>query len=151
MKPSIILILCACVFFSCSPKVYPVQSCVAVSEQGSNLTVRTTGYGKQKIKALDAAEKNAIETLMFRGISGTQNGNPLVSIDETAAKTKYARYFDAMLKNGRHKSFIISSVPVSDYSRTKYNAWSVTADVVINVSALRKDLETQGVVRRFGY
>lgn len=155
MKHFTILILtllpCAVILLSCSPKVFPVQSCVVVSERSSELTVRTSGYGKKKITALDAAEKNAIETLLFRGIPGTQNGSPLVGIDETAAKTEYAGYFDSLLKNGRHKSFIISSVPVTDYSWTKYRAWCVTADVVINVPALRKDLETQGIIRRFGF
>jgi len=139
------------IIFSCSPKIYPVQSCVAISEQGSNLTIRATGYGKRKIGALDAAEKNAINTLLFRGISGTQNWIPLVCIDEETAKNEYQQYFDNLFNHGRHKSFIISSVPVSDYSKTKYKAWSITTDVVINVSSLRKDLETQGIIRRFGY
>lgn len=150
MKRLFILGFTMLCIISCSPKVYPVQSCIAISEQNGSVVARSSGYGKEKVLALDAAERNAIETLLFRGIPGTQYNTPMVRIDEVSAKKQFKSYFDDLIDGGRHKSFISLSIPVCDYVLTRYRLWTISSDVTINVSALRKDLEEHGVIRKFG-
>ena len=148
-----IIILCfglLCTFISCSPKVYPVQSCNLVADQNNTITLRSSGFGKQKVEALDAAERYALETILFRGVPGSQYSSPLIGVNEEQVRQSNPRYFKEFFENGRHKSFIMSSVPVLDYSWTKYKAWTISADITINVVSLRKDLEQHGVIRRFG-
>lgn len=151
MKKVLIALISIVTLVSCSPKIYPVKSCNVISEQNGTLTLRSTGYGKQKVEALNMAEANALEALLFRGIPGTQYNSPLVEIDEVSAKEKNPEYFKNILNTARSKSFITSSIPVSDYSWTKYKVWTISSDVTINVVALRKDLEQHGIVRKFGF
>jgi len=44
----------------------------------------------------------------------------------------------------------MSSIPVSGLTKVK-GGKSITVDVKINLNALRSDLETFGVIRKFGY
>ncbi|MBR5906923.1 MAG: hypothetical protein IKZ50_00835 [Bacteroidales bacterium] len=150
MRKLLLLSSLMTIIISCSPKVYPVQSCVIVSEQNNTITLRATGFGKHKIESLDAAEKNALESILFRGIPGSQYNNPLISLREDQALQANPRYFKELFEKGRHKSFIISSVPVTNYSWTKYKKWTITADITVNIFALRKDLEQNGIIRKFG-
>ena len=150
MKKLLLLAFLITCIVSCSPKVYPVQSCNLVADQNNTITLRSSGFGKQKVESLDAAERYALETILFRGVPGSQYSSPLVGINEEQARQANPRYFKKFFENGRHKSFIVSSVPVSDYSWTKYQAWTISADITINVVSLRKDLEQHGVIRRFG-
>lgn len=145
-----IALLMTCIV-SCSPKVYPVQSCNLVAAQNNTITLRSSGFGKQKVESLDAAERYALETILFRGVSGSQYSSPLVGVNEEQARQANPQYFKEFFENGRHKSFIVSSVPVSDYSWTKYKVWTISADITINVVSLRKDLEQHDVIRRFGF
>lgn len=147
LLPLALLITC---IVSCSPKVYPVQSCNLIADQNITITLRSSGFGKQKVESLDAAERYALETILFRGVPGSQYSSPLVGINEEQVRQANPRYFKEFFENGRHKSFIVSSVPVSDYSWTKYKAWTISVDITINVVSLRKDLEQHGVIRRFG-
>lgn len=146
---SLLVLLFCC--GACSRQSHPVQSVGVVAEQDGTVTVRSTGYGKNKGEAIDAAERNAIELLLFRGVPGSQQAMPLVSIDESSARSRYKRYFEELLDEERHKTFILSSVPVSNFVKHDQTRRNITVDVRINLPALRSDLETQGVIRKFGY
>ena len=50
LLPLALLITC---IVSCSPKVYPVQSCNLVADQNNTITLRSSGFGKQKVESLD--------------------------------------------------------------------------------------------------
>lgn len=136
---------------SCTRQAVPVRSTAVVAEQDGTVTIRSTGSGSNKSEAVSAAELHAIEQLLFRGIPGSQQAVPLVSIDESEAKSRHKDYFDVLLEAGRHKSFILTSVPVSDFVRHNRTKRNITVDVHINLPALRRDLEKQGVIRKFGY
>lgn len=150
MNRIIITLISIALLVSCSHKIYLVRSCNLISEQNGTLTLRSVGYGRQKVMAMDDAETNALETLLFRGVPGTQYSSPLIEIDEVRAKESNPKYFNDLLKYARSKSFITSSVPVSEYSRSEYNTWTISVDVTINVVPLRKDLEAHGIIRKFG-
>lgn len=136
---------------ACSKRIYPVQSVGFVSEQNGAITIRSTGFGKTADEAINSAERYAIELLLFRGLPGSQQTTPLVGIDETTAKSRYKQYFEELLVDGRHKTFVLSSIPVSDFAKHDYAQRNITMDIRINLTALRSDLETHGIIRKFGY
>lgn len=144
----LLAILCCC---ACARHIYPVQSSGIVAEQNGTITIRSTGYGQNKGTAINAAEQNAIEQLLFRGVPGSQQTMPMVTIDESAAKKQYEHYFNELFDGGRHKSFILSSIPVSNFVKHDHAKRDITIDVRINLPALRSDLESRGVIRKFGY
>ena len=148
-----LLFICTVIWIcsACSKQIYPVQSVKAIAEEGKTLTIRSTGYGKTSDEALDAAERNAIEVLLFRGLPETQYTLPLTGTDEVAIKTKFKQYFEDFFSGGRHKSFILASVPVVDFDKHGRSEGKITADIRINVYDLQSDLETHGIIRKFGY
>jgi hypothetical protein len=45
----------------------------------------------------------------------------------------------------------MSSIPVSDLAKYRKGQKMISVDVKVNLTALRRDLETFGVIRKFGY
>lgn len=145
---SVIIILCFC---ACSSKKHLVQSSGLVSEQSGTITIRCTGYGNNQSEAISSAEQWAVELILFRGMPDSQQAMPMIT-DEFAAKSKHESYFDKFLNGGRHKTFIMFSIPVSKFTKNKgTKEKSIIMDVRINLSAMRTDLEINGIVRKFGY
>lgn len=151
MKEVIFTIFVLCCCGACSYQIHPVRSTAVTAEQDGTVTIRSTGYGKSKGEAISSAEQNAIEQLLFRGMPESQQASPLVSIDEASVKSHNKRYFDELLTEGRHKTFILSSVPVSNFIKHDQAKRNITVDVRINLPALRSDLEAHGIIRKFGY
>ena len=118
------------------------------TEKGTTF-VSSCGYGKVlDKKAYLAAVKNAFETLMFRGIPGSEVTVALID-NETTAKTNFKKYFDDFFVGGRYKSFITSiheTKPTKEFKKKK-----ACLEIKINHIALRKDLEQNNVIRKFGY
>lgn len=148
LLPCLLLAFC---LGACSKHVYTVQSVGFVSEQNGAITIRSTGFGKTADEAMNSAEQHAIELLLFRGLPESQQTTPLVGIDEATAKSRYKQYFEELLTNGRHKTFVLSSIPVSDFAKHDRSQRNMTMDIRINLTALRSDLETHGIIRKFGY
>lgn len=136
---------------SCSKRVYTMQSVGFISERNGTITIRSTGFGRNVDEAMNSAEQYAVELLLFRGLPGSQQTIPLVGIDEAIVKSRYKQYFQELLTDGRYKTFLLSSIPVSDFAKHARSQKNVIMDVRINIIALRSDLETNGIIRKFGY
>ena len=152
MKKVVLFILAGicCVFWGCQTSYY-TKNAVAVSCDTETITLRCSGVGTTKVKAIENAELYAIETILFRGVPNTQQKVPLVNIDEKTAKSQNAKYFSELLDEERYKTFILSSVTTSELSHKKGNKKTITVDVKVNVRALRTDLERADVIRKFGF
>ena len=87
---------------------------------------------------------NAFETLLFRGVPGSEVNTPLIS-DEATARAKHAAYWQEFYE-GRYRTFLLS---ISAAGPRAKNCAQVT--LKINHVALRQDLEQHGIVRPFGY
>jgi hypothetical protein len=87
---------------------------------------------------------NAFETLLFRGVPGSEVNKPLVP-DEVTARTQHAAYWQEFY-GGRCRTFLTS---LSEAGPRAHNCAQLT--LKINHVALRLDLEQHGIVRRFGY
>ena len=117
-------------------------------DQGT-LSVRAIGYGKRVDEAVRAAEETAFWTLLFRGIPGSNQAQALVA-DMTEQQAEQTSYFQAFFTEGRYQTFMVESALAEASDRVKKTGRAVV-EVTINLHALRRDLERNGVIRRFGF
>lgn len=118
-----------------------------VSDGSDQITVDVVQEGIKDKKALESARWILYNAIFFRGIPGSSVcREPLVGTDESFVD-QHKDYFDELVKKERFNSFL-SSQRLVDYQKKKKIS---TCRFVVNVRALRKDLEQQGVKRRFGF
>lgn len=151
MKYVVILgLLIVTSLFSCksTPSSYSAEVSFISKEEQGTITVRSYGLGKNEKDAIKDAHKNAFNVLLFKGLPGTELNVPLVP-NEYEAKNYHKAYFDNLLENGGLFRYLM--VNSSNYQPIKvkegYNTFLV---LKINYNSLRKDLEQNGVIRKFG-
>lgn len=151
MKHNLVFFLIFLTVASCSKKVAPTAETTYLSDKDGVLNLRTTGYCNlkdYKDQCVEAAQQQAFKTLFYRGIPGSQQNNPLIGIDEKE-KTNNEKFMRDFFESGRYKTFIVSSIPVSDPIRERKQK-KITVDVGINLASLRKELEHNKVIKPFG-
>jgi hypothetical protein len=141
----------AYLFNSCSKQVYPSGEVNFLSGDEQTVNVSAVGYGKTEGYAIADAEQNAFDVLLFRGLPESKQKMPLIRSDEATERSKKTDYFNQFYGNARYKTFVMSSVPISNAVKIKGGLKRIEMEVRINLSALRRDLETFGIIRKFGY
>jgi hypothetical protein len=137
---------------SCGKKVYtPLTAEVAVlsEEKHKTIELRCLGYGDSKDAAVGDSERKAFEIIFFRGIPNTSLEKPLIGSNEAALTAKHRSYFNSFFNNGRYRSFVMSSYVSSPYQKRE-SVFTGTVDIKINLMSLKKDLEDNNVIRKFG-
>jgi hypothetical protein len=136
---------------SCSPKVLPYSAEVnfLYKEAQGTIAVKSTGYGKKQLQAVEDAKKNAFKVLMFKGIPGTELNVPLIE-NEGEARSKNSDYLNKFFNEGYYKTFVMSATESSNLIKIKRTK-KITVDIKINYNSLRKDLEQNQLIRKFGY
>lgn len=136
---------------SCSPKLqpYPAEVNFLYKEANGTIVVKSIGYGKNQRDAVSDAQKNAFSVILFKGLPGTELNVPLVE-NESVAKSKHASYFKNLFEDAYYKSFMMSSTESSNLIKIKGNK-KISVDVKINFNSLRKNLEQNQLIRRFGF
>jgi len=86
----------------------------------------------------ECAELFAIEALLFTGVPGTSLPRPMVN-NERQARAQYEEYFKDLLEDGEHRRYVVRVEEESD-----------AYTVIVNHDALRRSLEQEGIIRRFG-
>lgn len=123
-----------------------------VNDGNGTITLRVTAYGKKSKNAIENAEIEAIKTILFRGIpESTQCKNPLISTNENDIIKNNKDYFVDFFDRKRCRSFIISNVPVSKFSKDATNKKCITVDIKVNFKSIRSDLENHNIIRKFGF
>ena len=131
--------------------VYPSLGLNYLSGDEQTITVRSVGTGNNEGKAIINAEQKVFDVLFFRGLPESKQKLPLIGSNESEEKEKHKNYFDKFYDSKRHKTFVMSSIPVSNATKIKGRQKQIAVDVKVNLSALRYDLETFGVIRKFGF
>jgi len=136
---------------SCSPKTIPYSADVNFinREQSGTILVKSTGNGKNLNSAVYDAQINAFMVILFKGLPGTELNLPLIE-NETEARSKNKDYFDKFFNQGRFQNFMMASTISSDLIKSRENK-TISVDIKINYNSLRKDLEQNNIIRKFGY
>jgi hypothetical protein len=129
---------------------YEVE-CIGTGMDGTQL-VKVWGYGKKPDDAIVEAKRNAVHAMLFKGIYAGKAGcatKPIVT--EANAQQKYSDYFESFFANGgKYLQFIsLSGEGVQD--RVKVGKqYKVAINVSVMHSALRKELESAGIIKSLG-
>ena len=153
IKPFIIYTLFFTIaLFSCSRKTLLIPSAEVnfISYSDGAITMRAIGIGNNEGEAITDALYNAFDVLFFRGLPESEQKNALVGTNENEERLKNKDFFDEFYKI-RYKSFVMSSISSSNLIKYSGGKKSIAIDVKINLSALRKDLEQNNIIRKFGF
>jgi hypothetical protein len=146
IKTFLFLVLLACN----SPKTFTGEVNYVGSKEPGTLLLNAAGYGRTKKEAIENAERNAFTNLIFKGIPGSQYSLPLVPQGDEA-KQKYMPYFKALLEQEGYKKFMMSSDLQTGFAPIKRGSENAVNLVKIDVTSLRRDLESNNIIRKFGY
>lgn len=113
----------------------PAPECMGVDLDGSQ-TIRAYGSGPSKRDAIEQAQKNAVQAVLFKGILDGQQGcdvRPL--LNEPNAAESYEEFFNRFFSHrGEYREYIevVSSQRFSDNKKAK-NGKFVTYAVTVRV------------------
>ena len=143
-----IIIILLLMNFACK-STYPSSEVNYIDNVGKDiLIVAAKGYGNNQRVAMNDAEKRAFKTLFFKGIPNSSYRFGMMPNKETEKQYFLQAFFDTQ----KHREFIVASNITSPISRNQQKkAKELVLEVQINTLSLRKYLEHQDVVHKFGF
>lgn len=157
MKAIQMLLIC-CSFLamaSChAPRTTPAAVHYSSSNAPGTVNVEANGFGMTASQIERDARNKAFETLLFRGLPSSEFTAlrlPMIE-NEGDARSKHASFFKKFFEEDDCNLFVtaiskLDDKPVKTTDRRKTMGYSLS----INYEALRRHLEQQGILRKFGY
>lgn len=145
-------VISATVFDSCkskSPDFYETEVSLLKKTDYGSAYLKSVGYGNGRHSAIEDAQKKSFFVILFRGIPNTNYNYPLIE-NEVSFREKNANFNKDFFDNGLYKSFIISNSESSNLISTS-RGFKIFMNIEINYEALRKYLEQNSIIRKFGY
>ncbi len=151
MKKLIICFFVTLVAIGCSPKLsVPFERTGAVeyvSGDKNTVTLASTATASGDTEGIYYCERNALENLLFRGIPGSNQENPMIENEGQAYSNARNALDDLILRDG-YRKFLIQSYMDDSYKAGK--AKTRRQIVKFDLQALRKHLEGAKIIRKFG-
>ena len=144
----LLLVLCGCQRRVSTPAVD------VVSKDGQGLlTVSATGFGERQVNAEKDARRLALERLLYTGIPDvtvTDARLPLIP-NSTSLSAAQKRAVERLIAPPASDRYFIGMSKDSDGAARASNLRKQQAFLFqINYDLLRRDLESQGIIRKFG-
>lgn len=117
-----------------------------VSSDTGTITVDSKGYASDLSTAVYYAERNALENILFKGIPGSNQRQPLIP-NENKSWESHAAVLNKLLSEDYPK-YIMNSETLNV---SNSGAVSLQRTITFDINALRKYLEIEGVIRKFGF
>ena len=125
------------------------------TEMDGSITVKAWGNGRNRADAIEQARKNAVNDVIFKGITeGTGGCNFRPVVGEVNARMKYESYFDAFFRDrGAFQQFVSTEdEKFSDRFKRdpRMSRHGYTYGVVLRVkrSELREKLLSDGIIKQ---
>lgn len=134
---------------------YPYKTeCLGVEMDGS-VTLKAWGNGRNRFDALDQAKKNAVNDVLFKGITdGSSECNSKPLVPEVNAREKYEDFFNSFFadKGGEYKNFISmrdERADVAAQGKKSDNKGGVTYSCIVRLkrSELKQYLIHKGILK----
>lgn len=136
-----------------TPASVPVTAEVQfVDNPGSGLvSLSATGFGSSEDLAIENAYFTAFNTVFFTGLPQfTALRVPMVA-NESKAKSEHGSYFKKFYQNGYYLRFVTERLnPAISKSANDRKMKAAKMTFTLNYEALRKDLEQNNIIRKFG-
>lgn len=116
--------------------------------QASAVRVKLIVYCKEKKRVDAEAQIAALRVALFDGCPNTQYAKALLGDGQITSVQNHPAYFDNLF-NTRFSDFVSSSNALSKFKKAD-DKKGTEYEITVKVSLLRKDLEKNGVKRRFG-
>lgn len=144
MKPTLLLTIGSLlvISLSCSKELNYPNNINYLSATSETLTLTTSGNGKDESLARKDAIKRAMNALLFQGIPRSQWSKPLIK-----DKDKHGDFTNRFFSRDKYLDFIVNN---SVTKSTKKGGVLLDLQTEINVVALRRYLESEGIIRGFG-
>ncbi len=110
-------------------------------------------YGKKKaLITQDVGMRNAIHGILFKGLAASDSGSQgNVPALVPAGYESHKEYFDDFFNSGKYKQFIQltskGAIQAGDVLKISSKRYKVGMLVQVNVNALRKQLEKDGIIQ----
>lgn len=127
--------------------------CQGVGTQGSNL-LKVYSYAKNNDKAIEAAKKNAVHGILFKGIVGGNGCAAQPAIVKPNEQAANEVYFKNFFESGAYLRYVSLSNDgtISGKDRLKVGKYyKIGVIVSVNKHDLRKQLEADGIIRKLGF
>mgnify|MGYP001162752491 FL=1 len=119
-------------------------SCVQDKMDGS-FVLKAWGKGKDKKEAIDQAQRNALNDIIFEGIRGGQFCKLMPLVAEVQAKEKYSSYFYNFFQKDYKKFIKIEDSPKKRMKSKKVTNYSF--NVIVLREALKIKLKNDNIIK----
>ena len=129
------------------------SECMGAELDGSQ-TIKAWGTGRNYSDACEQAKKNAVHGIIFRGFGSKDRveGKPALTNNPNLEMEKQEFFDDFFMDGGKYMKFVnvTGDGSVAAEDRLKVGKeYKIGVVVSINVTLLRKDLETAGIIKGF--
>lgn len=112
------------------------------------LTVESEQSAENIQKAIAFAEINALENILYRGIPGSSQEHPIIT-DEVSAQKNSPLVLKGLIFNNGYKIFLTESELLETFKGN--GIITVRQKVSFDINALKKFLEKNEVIQKFGF
>ena len=125
--------------------------CIGEGKQGT-YAIKVFSYSKKPRIAIEAAKRNAVHGIIFKGIAGGGCINkPALARNQNLEQEKADFFKDFFANGGKYSKFVVASTDgateAGDITKISKKEFKVGVNVSVNVSLLRKDLEAAGIIK----
>lgn len=125
---------------------------MGVGSQGSAL-IKVYSYAKNQKQAIELAKENAVHGILFKGVAGSSGTAAQPALVKPQDHEAHLDFFERFFEEGTYLRYVSlsSDGTVSSDDRLKVgNQYKIGIVVSVNKADLRKYLEEEGVIRKFG-
>lgn len=156
----IVMVCCAILLGGCRSKKdisgnYTYKTECLGTEMDGSLTVKAWGNGRNRSDAIEQARKNAINDVIFKGITeGTGGCNFRPVVGEVNARQKYEGYFNVFFRDKGDFQHFVSTEDEKFSDRfnrdPRMSRHGYTYGVVLRIkrSALKEKLLNDGIIKQ---
>jgi hypothetical protein len=136
------------IFHSCKTISYSSQVNFLSKETSGIYNIKATGYSTTSRNSILEAERNAFKVIIFKGLPGSDLTVPLVD-NESNSMSQNKVYYDRFFDSG-YRSFIMNRNE-NYLPKKNRNGFQSEVTLKINLESLRRELEQNQIIRKFGY
>ena len=127
--------------------------CVNVSSDGSYI-IKIFSYSKNRNVAIEQSKKNAVHGVIFRGIPQNEMGcprQPPLARHPNLEEKDREFFEDFFAEKGDYQKFVTlttdGAIAAEDWFRVGKNEYKIGVIVSVDISGLRKYLESAGIIK----
>ena len=127
------------------------MECIGEGKQGT-YAIKVFSYSKKPHIVIEAAKRNAVHGIIFKGIAGGECINkPALARNQNLEQEKADFFKDFFANGGKYSKFVVAStdgaIEGGDITKISKKEFKIGINVSVNVSLLRKDLEAAGIIK----